>query len=166
MWRNCTIYHPPHQMLQLICGSCIRSLQMLGVQGSQYGVLLTPLVLGKLPMECRLEWARNSVGKEGDLDFLLSSLQEELKRRDHASCYTSRTHESTSRAQLTPTPLTHPRSYIDQPLLHCTVRLQLRLFIVCCAVDLIPYLNVLNFYNCHITGEETNVVAIDCGMPA
>ena len=62
------------------------------------------MVLGKLPMECRLEWAHNSVGKEGDLDFLSSSLHEELKRRDRASCYTSKTHESTSRAQLTPTP--------------------------------------------------------------
>ena len=54
------------------------------------------MVLGKLPMECRLEWPRNSLGKEGDLDYLLSSLQEELKRRDRASCYTSRERESTT----------------------------------------------------------------------
>ena len=59
------------------------------------------MVLGKLPMECWLEWARNSLGKECDLDFLLNSLHEELKRRDRASCYTSRTHKSTGHAQLT-----------------------------------------------------------------
>ena len=35
-------------------------------------------------MECRLEWARNSLGKEGDLDFLLNSLHEGLKRHDRA----------------------------------------------------------------------------------
>ena len=84
---------------------------MLGVQGSQYGVLLTPMVLRKLPMECRLEWARNSGGKEGDLDFLLSSLHEELKRHDLASCYTSRTHEPTSRSQFTPPPYSLPQSH-------------------------------------------------------
>ena len=76
--------------------SHVRSLQMLGVQGSQYGILLTPMVLGKLPMECRLAWANYSLGKEGDLDFLLSSLHEELKRRDRASCYTSLERESTT----------------------------------------------------------------------
>ena len=43
--------------------SHVRSLQMLGVQGSQYGILLTPIMLTKLPMECQLEWARNSLGK-------------------------------------------------------------------------------------------------------
>ena len=33
--------------------SHVGSLQMIGVQGSQYGVLLTRMVLGKLPVKCR-----------------------------------------------------------------------------------------------------------------
>ena len=37
---------------------------------------------------------------------------------------------------------------------------------VCCAVDLIPYLNVFNFYNWLIAGEEASVIVIDCVMSA
>ena len=65
------------------------------------------MVLLKLLMECRLEWAHNSLGKKGDFDFLLNSLHKELKWRDRATCYTSRQRESvTGRAHFaTPPPL-------------------------------------------------------------
>ena len=101
---------------------------MLGVQKSQYEVLLTPMVLGKLPMECHLEWTGNSLRKEGDFDFLLNSLQEELKRRDRATCYSSRERESVaSRAHsVTPPP---SFGHIDQPPLHYTARLRVPLLL-------------------------------------
>ena len=45
----------------------IRSLDALGVSGDTYGVILTPLVLHKLPENIRLEWAREGEGKESNL---------------------------------------------------------------------------------------------------
>ena len=52
----------------------IRSLKRLGVGGDTFGVILTPLVLSRLPDDFRLDWARDSSGKESDLDFLLDCL--------------------------------------------------------------------------------------------
>ena len=40
--------------------SHIRSLEAMGITGSQYGVILTPLVLSRLPASLRLEWVRES----------------------------------------------------------------------------------------------------------
>ena len=37
----------------------IRSLERLGVGGERYGVILTPLVLSRLPEDFRMEWARD-----------------------------------------------------------------------------------------------------------
>ena len=62
----------------------VRSLEVLGVTGEQYGVLLTPLLLSRLPTEVRMEWARTSDGKESDLDHLLQFLQLEIARRDRS----------------------------------------------------------------------------------
>ena len=58
-----------YENVTIIKRSLLKSVFIIGD-----GVLLTPMVLGKLLMECLLEWARNSLGKEGDLNFLLGSL--------------------------------------------------------------------------------------------
>ena len=65
----------------------VRSLAVLGVTGQQYGVILTPLILSRLPSEVRLEWARSSVGKEGDLDNLICFLQQEISRLERSGVY-------------------------------------------------------------------------------
>ena len=62
----------------------IRSLESLGVDRDRYGVVLTPLVLSKLPEEVRMEWARTSEGHEGDLTHLLTFLNEEICRRERS----------------------------------------------------------------------------------
>ena len=62
----------------------IRSLERLGVGGDKYGVILTPLVLSRLPESFRLEWARGSEGREGDLGYLLSCLRSEIDRIDRS----------------------------------------------------------------------------------
>ena len=67
----------------------VRSLEALGITGQQYGVILTPLLLSRLPSEVRLEWARTSVGKEGNLDHLISFLQQEISRLDRSRVYES-----------------------------------------------------------------------------
>ena len=54
----------------------IRKLENLGVDGTTYGVVLTPLVLHQLPTHIRLEWARVREGQEGNLPFLLDFLHD------------------------------------------------------------------------------------------
>ena len=60
----------------------VRSLEALGVTGDQYGVILTPLILSRLPQDVRLEWAREGLGRESDLDWLLTFLASEINRRE------------------------------------------------------------------------------------
>lgn len=62
----------------------VRSLEALEVSGSTYGIVLTPLVLSRLPSDVRLEWARKGEEKEGDLQYLLEFLDAEVYRRERA----------------------------------------------------------------------------------
>ena len=43
-----------------------RSLATLGIDGDKYGVILTPLILSRVPQELRLEWSRDGKGHESD----------------------------------------------------------------------------------------------------
>ena len=61
-----------------------RSLENLEITKEQYGVFLTPLVISKLPQEVRMEWSREAEGKERDIDYLLTFLESEIKRRDRS----------------------------------------------------------------------------------
>jgi hypothetical protein len=63
----------------------IRSLENLEIGGKQYGVFLTPLVLSCIPQPIRMEWARESAGREGDLDFLLKFLDKEIANRERCN---------------------------------------------------------------------------------
>ena len=47
----------------------VRSLETFGVTGAQYSIVLTPLLLSKLPAHLPQEWAREGAGHESDLDF-------------------------------------------------------------------------------------------------
>ena len=67
----------------------VRSLEQLGVGGETYGVVLTPLLLHRLPHDIRLEWARVGEGKEGDLSFLLDFLYAEIGRRERSQTFDS-----------------------------------------------------------------------------
>ncbi|GFO23704.1 reverse transcriptase [Plakobranchus ocellatus] len=62
--------------------SHVGCLESLGVSGDTYGVILTPLILSRLPQEIRMEWAREGEGRESDLAFLLDFLFREIKRRE------------------------------------------------------------------------------------
>ncbi|XP_064649968.1 uncharacterized protein LOC135501660 [Lineus longissimus] len=65
----------------------IRSLQALGIEGSEYGFLLTPLILSRLPNDIRMEWARESDGREADLEFLLDFMKREINRRERSETF-------------------------------------------------------------------------------
>ena len=67
--------------------SHVRSLETYNITGDTYGVILTPLILSRLPPDLRLEWACNGAGHESDLEFLLSFLKLEIQRRERSQTF-------------------------------------------------------------------------------
>ena len=95
--------------------SHIRSLEALSITGEQYGVILTPLILSRLPASLRLEWAREGerskdtarlrvaagsqgaadaeagavkqISWEADLGFLMDFLGREIRQRETSQTY-------------------------------------------------------------------------------
>lgn len=65
----------------------IRSLETLRITGEQYGVILTPLILSRLPTDLRLEWAREGESHESDLEYLIFFLEKEIRRRERSSTF-------------------------------------------------------------------------------
>lgn len=65
----------------------VRSLESLSIDGSTYGIFLTPLILSRLPVDVRMEWAREGAGKEGDLRYLLYFMKGEIERRERAETF-------------------------------------------------------------------------------
>ena len=65
----------------------IRSLQSLGIEGETYGVILTPVVLSRLPTELRMEWARSGENHESDLKHLMEFLEKEVQRRERSQVF-------------------------------------------------------------------------------
>jgi hypothetical protein len=64
-------------------------LQSLDISGKQYGVLLTPIILSRLPSDIRMEWARTAVN-EGDQTFIMDVYYDSVsysthRRRLHAT---------------------------------------------------------------------------------
>ncbi|RUS89494.1 hypothetical protein EGW08_002727 [Elysia chlorotica] len=80
----------------------VRSLANLNVTGQNYGLVLAPNILHQLPHGVRLEWARSAEGKEGDVEYLLHFLYEEIQRRQRSS-------QLDSSAEKTPKPGTTRR---------------------------------------------------------
>ena len=64
-----------------------RSLEALGICGTQYGVILTPLILSRLPQDVRLEWSREGEGPESDLSYLLKFLEKKTLRRERSQVF-------------------------------------------------------------------------------
>ncbi|XP_043210612.1 uncharacterized protein LOC122375344 isoform X2 [Amphibalanus amphitrite] len=65
----------------------VRSLENLDITGERYGVVLTPIIVSRLPEVIRMEWARKSAGKEADLEFLLEFLKEEIQCRERSQTF-------------------------------------------------------------------------------
>lgn len=74
----------------------IRGLDNCGISGETYGVVLTPIIISRLPDELRMEWAKVSDGKEGDLEWLLSFLKDEITRRERSETYHNSSSSRTS----------------------------------------------------------------------
>ena len=68
----------------------VRSLEALDIIKSEnFGVILTPIIVSRLPEEIRLEWSRDSQNKEADLDYLMDFLEREISRRDRCELFGS-----------------------------------------------------------------------------
>ena len=50
----------------------VRSLEGLGVTPAQFGIILTPIIVSRLPEEIRMEWSRDCAKREGDLEYLMA----------------------------------------------------------------------------------------------
>ena len=59
-----------------------RSLPSLGVMADQYGSLLIPIIMSKLPPEIRLQIARNTTDSVGKIEDLLNVIKIEVKARE------------------------------------------------------------------------------------
>ena len=78
--------------------SHVRSLETLKIDGTKYGVILTPLILSRLTPELRMEWARNGEKHESDLDHLMTFLKTEIERRERSQVFESPDNKPTAAA--------------------------------------------------------------------
>ena len=60
----------------------VRCLESYNITGDQYGMFLTPIVLATLPFDIRMDWSKESEGKETDFGFLLKFLEREVRVRE------------------------------------------------------------------------------------
>ena len=60
----------------------VRGLSSLGVSSHEYGSLLIPIIMSKLPNEIRLEIARNSTSDVWRIDELLETIKGEIEARE------------------------------------------------------------------------------------
>ena len=60
----------------------VRGLASLGISTEQYGSLLIPVVMSKLPNEIRLEVARNSTDEIWKIEDLLQTIKKEVEARE------------------------------------------------------------------------------------
>ena len=64
-----------------------RNLEAQGITGKQCEVLLTPMIVSRLPTELRLMWSRDCSGHESDLEWLLNWLQREIEVLERSEMY-------------------------------------------------------------------------------
>ena len=60
----------------------IRGLESLGVSSSQYGSLLIPVIMSKLPPEIRIQVARNTAREVWEMSDLLEVIRQEVEARE------------------------------------------------------------------------------------
>ena len=74
----------PHQLRYLYdrLNVNIRGLEALGVKSTQYGSLLIPIIMAKLPPEIRVLVARNTTEDVWNIESILSVIQNEIEARE------------------------------------------------------------------------------------
>ena len=64
----------------------VRGLDSLGVAAEQYGSLLIPIIMSKLPASIRLQVARKSTSEVWKIDELLEAIRKEVEAREACDC--------------------------------------------------------------------------------
>ena len=82
----------------------IRGLEALGVKSEQYGSLLIPIIMAKLPDEIRIQVARNTSQAVWEIDSLLDLIQSEIDAREMSEKIKAAT-EQVKRPSSSKTPL-------------------------------------------------------------
>ena len=60
----------------------VRGLESLGVKAEQYGMLLIPVIMSKLPEDIRMQIARNTSNEVWKIDHLLNLIKHEVEARE------------------------------------------------------------------------------------
>jgi hypothetical protein len=77
-------------------------LESLGVSADQYGSLLIPIILDKLPSEIKLQVARKATGEIWEINELLMTIQAEVEAREASDA--SKVHNASSSSSKTQRP--------------------------------------------------------------
>ena len=67
----------------------VRSLSHVGINSARYGIIVTPIIIHRLPPQLELKLTEISNGKECDLQNLLSFFQASVAPRQRALCYST-----------------------------------------------------------------------------
>ena len=78
--------------------SHVRSLSFLGIDAAKYGIIITPIIISRLPCQLALEWAYVSKGKERDLPHLLTFLQDSVATSQRALCFSTSAANATNKS--------------------------------------------------------------------
>ena len=73
-------------------------MSFLEIDAAKYGIIITPIIISRLPCQLALEWADVSKGREGDLPHLLTFLQDSVATRQRALCFSTATTKATSKS--------------------------------------------------------------------
>jgi hypothetical protein len=77
----------------------VRGLESLGVSADQYGSLLIPIIMDKLPSEIKLQVARKATGEVWEINELLKTIQVEVEAREASDA--SKVHNASSSSSKT-----------------------------------------------------------------
>jgi hypothetical protein len=80
----------------------VRGLESLGVSADQYGGLLNPIIMDKLPSEIKLQVARKATGEVWEINELLKTIQAEVEAREASDA--SEVHNASSGSSKTQRP--------------------------------------------------------------
>ena len=88
----------------------VRGLASLGIAAEQYGSLLIPVIMAKLPSEIRLQVARKATDDVWQINDLLKTIKSEIEAREMSEMARSNVKEKTNKAK--PSTVPTVRSFI------------------------------------------------------
>eukprot|EP00795_Rhopilema_esculentum_P014292 gene14292-5330_t len=97
----------------------VRSLKSLGIDFEQYGALLVPVLMSKIPDEIRLEITKGAKGENWKLDYIMTILKAELEAREQCSLL-KQSSSSTSKINAASAPYTTSAFFSSDGKITCS----------------------------------------------